>query len=188
MFRTTRTALILGAALSALTGLLAPAGLQAQANLTGSWEMQATGQIPDENMPCNFTGTANVVQSGNGLSGTADLMLTSGPPACPQEMMANIGGTVSGGGAAPEVAMGALMGGQLGTAQFSGNVRGDGNQVGGTYAVDSGPFMGTSGTWNSLRHAVAAIPTLAGVALILLAVLLLAGGYFMGRRQTHRSA
>jgi hypothetical protein len=76
--------------------------------------------------------------------------------------------------------MGAVMGGgTLGQATFTGTGAAGptggapASTVTGTFSVTSGPFTGTTGTFTAARAAPAGVPTLGGMGLALLALLLL---------------
>lgn len=160
------------------------------ADVSGEWALQtsaffetAEGQGAD----CEFTGDAVITQDGGDLGGTASLALASGDPECPAEMSADVDGTVTGN----TIEMGLLMGGQLGTAQWSGTVDPQGPEgeggTGGPFTVDSGPFTGTTGTWGAQRFgepSVLEIPTLTALGIVALVALLLAAAAMMLRRRS----
>lgn len=149
-------------------------------NLSGQWTLNASGLLPDGEMPCTFQGNGNMVQDGNHLFGQADLMLVSGPPACPAEMSANLDGMLDG-----SSFMGTLDGGAMfGVLAFSGMIGPDCRSLEGTYSVSSGPFMGVTGTWSSALANGFLIPVLDGVGLFLLAGLLAYAGVILLRRRT----
>lgn len=172
--------LVLGVA--ALLPAAAEAGLAVMPDLSGNWSLSASSQLPGENEPCVYQGTGQLQQVGSQVTGQATLMLVSGPPACPDEMMANVDGSLDG-----LLFGGQLDGGQLlGIMDFTGQVSQDGRMISGDNSVPDGqPFQGATGTWMSERlFATIAIPTLTGVGLALLVVLLLSGGLLILRRRT----
>lgn len=156
----------------------------AQANLEGTWELQASGVLPPQEIPalnaqgdrgvmiepCVFEGSGNMTQTGDQLSGQATLMLVSGPDNCPSEMMADLTGTVEG-----TSFFGTLDGGQMfGLLDFQGTIADDGRSMQGSYTVEEGPFTGTTNTsWTAaLRLSILDIPTLGTWGVTLLATLL----------------
>lgn len=157
-------------------------------NLAGTWVISASGQLPNENVPCEFEGTGNVTQDGGQVGGPVTLTLVSGPEACPAEMMADLTGTIEG-----SSFFGLLDGGDLfGLAQFDGTIGNDGQSLMGTFSVIPREtpalemqFEGTTGTWTSRFATVLQIPTLSAAALALLAlILIVASLYVMRRRST----
>ncbi len=72
------------------------AGAAAVEVVNGSWTLQANALLPEQEIPCSFEGSAQVVQDGNEFNGTAALTLSGGPDACPAEMMASINGVIDG--------------------------------------------------------------------------------------------
>ncbi|HVR10433.1 MAG TPA: hypothetical protein VMW75_20470 [Thermoanaerobaculia bacterium] len=195
----------------ALLSLLLPAGpARAQGlDVTGSWSVQmqtvakgaAGGAVTGG---CGFQGTTNVNQTGSQFTGGIDVTQTSGT-GCPPAMSANLSGTVSGN----QVSMGAVMGSpSFGAATFTGTLtsaatRGrsaesgastspavnPGSTMSGTFAVTSGPFTGTGGTWTATSlAAVAAVPAVGARGLALLAALLLGCSLWLLRRTSiHRA-
>jgi len=176
-----------------VSSMLAGGNLWAQAqtpDVSGAWTLEVTGLLPDQNVACTFQGTAQVVQNGDTISGTAQLTLVSGPEGCPAEMLAEISGSWDG-----ETLFGTLEGGDLGTASFTGSVgapkaagvatRASVPAVQGTYDVTLGGFQGTMGTWAAaiMVGAQISIPTLGAWALLLLATLLLGTGVWVLRRR-----
>lgn len=186
-----------------LTAAIASAQVEGTVDVSGDWELQtsaffeaAEGQVAD----CEFAGSTVITQDGAELGGTASLTLTGGDPECPAEMSADVDGTVTGN----TIEMGLLMGGQLGTAEWSGTVdpqgrpeghpqgpEGEGG-TGGPFTVDSGPFSGTIGTWSAQRPvggpSVLEIPTLTALGIVALVALLLAAAAVMLRRLSTPSA
>lgn len=160
------------------------------ADVSGEWELQTSaflGQV--EGLPdCEFSGSTVITQDGGDLGGTATLTLDSGVPECPAEMSADVDGTVTGN----TIEMGLLMGGQLGTAQWTGTVASGGAEgqggTGGPFTVDSGPFAGTTGTWSAQRPvggpSVLEIPTLTTIGIVALVALLLGAAAVMLRRRS----
>jgi hypothetical protein len=157
-----------------LVAVLVPAA--AQASILGTWTLQMNATLEGEEVPCVFQGTANLTANPPGgkfdFSGPSHLDLVSGPEGC----AASLDGTVSlNFDASPDglVVNGQIDGGDaLGLASFTGLVVGDPTATG-TFSTTSGPFSGLGGTWSgSLAAAVAAIPTLQTVGLLLLAALL----------------
>ena len=94
---------------------------------------------------CAFRGAANVTQAGSQFSGDISVNAISGPSSCPQSMSASLSGLVR----ENQVEMGAIMGGQLGEASFSGTATADGI-LGGTFSVTRGQFTGNQGTWKAI--------------------------------------
>lgn len=160
------------------------------ADVSGEWELQSSaflGQV--EGLPdCEFSGSTVITQDGGDLGGTANLTLDNGAPECPAEMSADVDGTVTGN----TIEMGLLMGGQLGTALWSGTVNPQGGEgeggTGGPFTVDSGPFAGTTGTWSAMRPvggpSVLEIPTLTTIGIVVLVALLLGAAAMMLRRRS----
>jgi hypothetical protein len=181
-------------------------------NVTGSWTVHMVATPPSRGVVavatgCTFQGTANANQTGSQLTGDLSVDLTAGS-GCPGSMSATMSGQVSGN----QVSMGVMMGGgAFGEATFAGTLtppiaRGDGtagaarasgipvtlgavgaaaNTMRGTFTVTSGPFSGTSGTWNATQQApVATVPALGPWGLAALVLLLLGGAFaFLGRRR-----
>ena len=182
-------ALALAAALApALLAAPAASGQPAPADVSGAWDLETSvflGQVPvPEGLPdCEYQGSAQVTQGGSDLGGTSNLTLVSGDGECPAEMSADIDGQVVG----TELQLGMLMGGQLGTAQWSGAVgpqlEGEGG-AGGDFTVDSGPFAGAVGTWSAVQGEPSAlvIPTLTTVGVVVLVALLLGAAALLLRR------
>jgi hypothetical protein len=173
--------------------LLSAATASAQFDLSGDWELEVDAffGLVDGLPDCEFAGAASITQDDGDLGGTADLTLVAGDPECPAEMSADVDGTFDG----VAIEMGLLMGGQLGTAQWSGGIVVAGSEGGqdgeilgllGDFLTDSGPFAGTGGTWIAQRGAgppVIVIPTLTTLGLIALVALLLAAAALMLRRR-----
>jgi hypothetical protein len=172
-------------------------------DVTGSWSVQmqtvargaAGGAVTTG---CAFQGTANVDQTGSQFTGGIDVTETSGG-SCPPAMSANLNGTVSGN----QVSMGAVMGSpSFGAATFTGTLSSaaprsgstgsgastspavnPGSTMSGTFAVTSGPFTGTGGTWSATSLArIAAVPAVGGWGLAVLAALLLGCSLWLLRR------
>ncbi|MDP9122031.1 MAG: hypothetical protein M3O15_11825 [Acidobacteriota bacterium] len=116
---------------------------------SGDWALQfQTGS-------CAFNGTATVNQDGSAVSGNISVRLTTGPSFCPPSMSASMRGSVQG----TDINMGAVVGGQLGTASFLGTAS-DPTTLGGTLSVVSGPFNGMSGTWGAVKACASSATTL----------------------------
>jgi hypothetical protein len=199
--------------------LLLPAAARAQGfDVSGPWSiaMQAAPPVRAGGAAaaaCTFQGTAGDTQTGSQFSGNIDVALASGPPTgCPASMAASQSGNVTGN----QITMGAVMGGGLGQASFSGTLTpaapvhpgsavagtarpaapvNPGSTITGTFSVTSGPFTGTSGTWNATRlaaPAAAGIPALGARGLAILALLLLGTAVWLLRRRlatgNHRPA
>lgn len=177
------TALVLG-----IAGFVLSATAGVTPDLSGPWRLQADGLLPvgEGGQACDFQGSAQVSQDGSALGGDANLTLVSGPAECPAELTAQLTGTVTGG----SIEMGVLMGGQQGTAQFTGTMGQDEDSFAGPYQVDTGPFVGTTGQWLAIRGTVSniAIPTLTAAGLAVLVLLLLGGGMIVLRRQRQNPA
>ena len=78
---------------------------------------------------------------------------------------------------------GALMGGPLGEADFSGELTPNPGGSG-TFDVTSGPFAGSTGSWTAERLlASIEIPTLTPLALTVLLLLIVVAGYALLRRR-----
>lgn len=178
---TTRT--ILAVAL-----LLATSGIAAAQvpDFSGTWELTSQltipAQTPQLGAPCDFEGSAVITQDGSDLGGTADLTLVSGPMECPAQMSAEVSGTVGPQGGV--MLGGSLLGGNLGTAFFDGT--GDPQAgLGGTAAVETGPFGGANGTWAAVlgRPSILEIPTLTAFGLVLLIGLLAVSALYLVRRR-----
>lgn len=169
-FRPIRFLLLLTATLVALAPQLA-----AQ-DLSGSWNMDTTANLPEEASPCIYSGDCEMQQTGSSLGGTVVLGLVSGPASCPPEMTATIEGTVD-----DDDVFGSLLGGQLGTASFEGTRS---NSFAGTFvAGGDGPFADGSGSWLAVRPSVLEIPTASVTGLILLVLMLLLGGTWLLRSE-----
>lgn len=169
--RPRRLALLAAAAL-----LVAAPALHAQ-DLSGSWLMDMSADVPEAAEPCLYSGDCEMSQDGNQLTGTVDLMLVSGPEDCPAEMTAALAGSVDG-----DDVFGTLSGAD-GQADFAGSRA---NSFVGSFQATEGPFAGSSGEWVAVRPLVhvTEIPTLTGAGLTLLVLALLAGGAWVlrGRR------
>ena len=184
---------------------LAAVPLAAQpTDFSGTWKLQTNAFLPEEKTPCVYEGTVQFAQTGESAwSGPATLTLTSGPAACPAEMMADCVGNLDG-----DTLFGTLDGGMtFGMASFTGTEVGVGMIKGtlgpapdgvrskatlapkaswnGGFSTDSGPFAGASGTFIAARQSVLEIPTLTETGLLVMAVLLLATATYllMRRRQ-----
>lgn len=175
MSRTSRPNLIL---ILVAAGLVAVASPLVAQDLSGSWNMETTAELPEETSPCIYSGDCQMQQDGSSLTGTVVLGLVSGPASCPAEMMATIDGLVEG-----DSVFGTLNGGQLGTASFQGSRT---NSFAGTFLTSSdGPFAGGDGSWLAVRPSasVLEIPTLSSLGLIALVLVLLAGGAWILRAE-----
>lgn len=175
--RSRRFTLLIVAAL-----LAAAPSLQAQ-DLSGSWLMNMSADVPEAAEPCIYNGDCEMSQDGSQLTGTVDLVLVSGPEDCPAEMTAALGGNVDG-----DDVFGTLSGAD-GQADFAGSRA---NSFVGTFQATEGPFAGSEGEWVAVRPLVhvTEIPTLTGAGLTLLVLALLAGGAWVlrGRREESRPA
>ena len=179
--------------LAVLLVLFSPAVAMAGTDIdvAGIWDLQAETPVPNQGAQgegevppiCLFEGTAQVSQDGTSLTGNAALALADGPVECPMELSASFTGNVSG----SSIQMGMLMGGNLGTASFTGGQGDFPDTLQGSMNVDSGPFNGITGFWTGARRqSVLDIPTLGGAGLVLLILALLAAATFVLRR--HRIA
>ncbi|MDY7092653.1 MAG: IPTL-CTERM sorting domain-containing protein [Acidobacteriota bacterium] len=154
-------------------------------DVAGLWNLHAETAVPSpegDGVPpiCEFEGTAQISQDGTSISGSAALGLIDGPVDCPMELAATVTGDVVG----DTVQMGLLMGGNLGTASFSGSEGDFPDTLVGNMDVSSGPFAGISGFWDATRGAAGLdIPTLGTVGLVLLVGLLLAAATVLLRRR-----
>lgn len=187
MNRVSRVALT--ATFAALLAFTALAQVPPPPDLSGRWTLNATGQLPDENLPCVFEGSGLMSQDGTQLTGQASLMLVSGPAACPAEMMADLTGSLDG-----SIFTGILDGGDLfGILDFTGQVDPvpavavsplSARTLAGRFTVrPGGPFGGTTGGWSAARIlSVLEIPTLTGVGVAALIALLAAASFVLLRR------
>lgn len=168
------------ASLAALVAGAALAQVPAPVDLSGHWSLSATGLLPGQNLPCVFEGSGFMTQSGGQLQGHATLMLVQGPAVCPAEMMAQLSGVLDG-----LTFFGTLNGGDMfGMLDFQGRVGPDGRSLMGSFTVRSGgPFSGTTGEWSSNLLAIFRIPTLSGIGLALLALLILVASFLVLRRR-----
>ena len=76
-----------------LVGFFVAGGVGQDTPVSGTWTVQMTATLPGGNNlqtqgqvspgTCMFEGTANVIQTSNGVSGSVDVMLVTGPGACP---------------------------------------------------------------------------------------------------------
>lgn len=197
-----RVALSLLAACSLALPIAVAEGQAAIPDVSGAWTLDLSASLPDDEVPCVFTGSAVITQSGDQVTGPADLTLASGPAACPGEMTGTLTGTVFL-GQLGEPTVNGVIEGALGEAAVEGTfttamVAAAGllaaalpmqepTSGGGSMSVTTGPFAGTGGTWSAA--AAAPVPTLAPLALTALVLLLLAAGFFVLRRQElHRAA
>lgn len=164
-------------------------------DLSGTWQLEASGVIPPEITPetgttqdrgtavdpCIFEGGGTLVQDGESITGQASLTLVSGPPDCPDEMMADVMGSLDG-----LLFIGMLDGGEMfGGLNFDGTISNDGNSINGTFNVKpGGPFPdGTSGVWTAARSMVVeGIPTAGTWGLSILAALLALASLVLLRR------
>jgi len=155
---------IVGAALL----LVAPRLVAAQ-DVTGNYVL--TVLLPGV---CEWQGELALVQSGTSVSGTGSLSLQPGSnPGCAPTLSGSVSGTIVG----STITLGFASSG-LGTVNFTGTVGANSQTLSGTWSVAAGP----SGTWLAVRHAASA-PAVHGVALILLALLLMVGGATRRRRE-----
>lgn len=207
MNRLSIPALILSVLLVAAPAAFA---LDGNPDVGGTWRLNASTLLSGEEVPCEYQGDLPLTQEGDSWNGPADLMLLSGPAACPGEMtgdltgmlspsdqvgVTDITGTIS--GADPE-----------GKASFTGIISvgappqvdgapdrpasagveptaDDSLQGGGSLSVDQGLYMGVGGTWSAARLAtsVLQIPVLTPLGLTLLVLLILAAGALVLRRR-----
>lgn len=162
-----------------------------QVDLAGDWSLEATAVLPVPEVKgeivedCTFAGTASVATKGSEFSGVAELELTAGVAGCPGLLMADLSGAVNVALLPTGMVVGELMDPDFGTASFNGTTFDDGT-VAGSYAVQTGPFAGASGTWVAAPLVAAPalpIPTLERTSLIALALLIaLAAGFLLTRR------
>ncbi|MDX1501526.1 MAG: hypothetical protein R3325_04120 [Thermoanaerobaculia bacterium] len=163
--------------------LLAPLALAAQPpSVEGTWQITATF---DFEVPCDYTGTGNLTQVGDQVSGQITLSLDSDQPdICPGEMVGSLSATLDGLAFTGTIDGGKNPGGDLGGSTVSGSVvlpaaagtsaaAAPGTTMSGSSSVSSGPFTSASGTFAGQLAAPA--PVMAPVALALLALLLLGG-------------
>ena len=155
---------------AALVVIVAPT-LGAQ-DISGSWLMETTVNLPDSTEPCVYGGDCEMTQVGDQLSGTVDLALVSGPAECPPEMTASLDGQVEG-----DAVFGTLEGPQ-GQAGFQGSRA---NSFIGSFLAEDGDFEGSEGEWLAVRPSVLDIPTLSAAGFILLVLALLAAGAWVFR-------
>lgn len=113
-------------------------------NLEGTWDLQASAQLPEATNPCVVEGSVDIVQSGSSLAGSASFMLVSGPAECPSEIAGTIDGLADG-----SDVFGTFLGGAFGTASFEGPISNDGASIQGTFSVVEGPFSGAEGAWSA---------------------------------------
>lgn len=178
-------------------------GAPPPSNLLGNWSLTTQAFLPNQEAACNFGGTATITEQTEGsFSGIASMTLINGPEGCPAELSANVEGTLVGN----NITMAMLLGGDLGTGSFSGTVLepqqpklgADGVKLGevvsqrsiqGSFSIDSGPFSGVTGSFSSaFLSLLEAIPTLSGLGLLLLALLLAAVGWVALRRVKTKAA
>jgi hypothetical protein len=152
----------------------------AQTDLTGTWRLQSSVQLPDDGGTCAYSGQTSITQSGATVSGFAELFLVSGPEACPAEMSADLSGNLET-GEGPTFVDGTLTG-PLGQTQFTGELSPNPGG-GGTFDVRQGAFVGSAGTW-AAQLLGATIPSLTPVGLTLFTLLLLASGTWFLSRQS----
>lgn len=204
-------ALIAPAIAAAILILVAPAALDAQLpDFSGTWSLTLEATLPGQQPTagqaaeagpglqergvlvedCIYSGTVNLSQDGNTVSGPVVLGLVSGPDACPGEMTGNLTGTLTGGD-------------QVGTFQIDGTISrtddpqdpdGQATFTGtlspnpggsGTMNVSSGTFSGSRGSWMAqLQESVLEVPELTPVGMTVLTLLLLAAGAWVLSRQT----
>ncbi len=138
-------------------------------DLTGSWDLQASGSFGKGIQDCVFEGSMTLTQTGTSLAGSGMLSLISGPPACPANPTATLTGALIGN--TFEMATGS---GQDGDATFTGLVGDAGRSIQGDFSVTVGPFFGLAGSWGAAPPPVGppAIPTLGLAGLLLLALAL----------------
>lgn len=171
------------------------------ANLLGSWSLTTQAFLPGQESACNFSGIATITeQMGDTFSGTASMNLVNGPEGCPAELSATVNGTVVGN----QITMAMLMGGDLGTGSFTGTVLDPLQQketakldkaviqqrtIQGSFSIGSGPFAGVSGTFGSaFQGFLESVPTLGGLGLLLLALLLALVGWAALKRTKTKAA
>lgn len=160
-------------------------------NLTGTWELQmfvehtAGGTRGDIGSTCSFEGTADIVDTGGALSGSASMGLTLGDRSCPTTLTGTLTGTLDG----TSIEMGMLSDGGGGTATFEGELgvtRGSvPDPASGTLNVTGGLFAGAIGAWNAqlvTSPAVSDIPTVGVAGLTALTLFLLLAGFVVLRR------
>lgn len=155
---------------------LGAGAVHAQTDLTGSWQLEMSVTLEGEETPCLYQGTAAINQTGSTLTGTAEMSLQSGPASCPSEMVADLTGSAD---ENKQLIVVGTLSGQLGAVDFSGSI--SPNPGGsGTFSVTQGPFTGETGTWTAEQlSSILVIPTLTGLGLTALVILLLAGGTFV---------
>ena len=178
-----------------LAGHVLVSNAWAQVDYSGVWDLTTSTYIPDLDTmePCEYTGTALIVQNGDILKGTASLTLVSGPGACPSEMTAEVSGQVDG----EDIEWGLLLDQQLGEATFYTkgsrlDAAADGPaadpapmSLAGGFDVTQGPYAGQSGNWTAAFAMViesTQVPTLAFYGLLLPVAVLLSVGFVRFRR------
>ena len=158
-------------------------------DLSGGWDLSmqmnlaGSGDAGD-GIVCVYSGTTDVVQDGSSLSGDASYVLEQGGDGCPSELLGSYTGVITTSG----IEMGAIMGGNLGTATFTGffflPFGTDGLGVVGDVSVTSGPFAGSSGSWGASRGLPPInVPTLGTSVLPILALTILTLGVVALRRR-----
>ncbi|MGD2113569.1 MAG: hypothetical protein PVG07_00845 [Acidobacteriota bacterium] len=189
--RSKRNVVLAAAILIAVVLVVAPwaAAQTPSTDLTGTYDMQATVELPSMEtpaaqtkglaMPCQYEGTADIVDENGDLSGTVDLMLVTGPEGCPADMTGTLNG--SGDPGTTDILVMGTIGGTLGMLTFNGSLTPNPGG-GGTFSVTQGGFVGAVGSWAAQRfESIFEIPTLTAVGLTLLTLLVLGAGYFILR-------
>jgi hypothetical protein len=201
--KATRPILSAAAVLLATAPLALGQGAPPAANLSGSWNLQCTFELPVDPMlatgpdaldggpTCDYEGTAHVIQDGEGgVTGSASVALVAGDPPCPAEMSGSLTGSLVG-----TTLTGKLTDPNLGESDFTGSLTpalaarqgaiAAGAQAGlmlaGTnMVVGQSPFAGATGTFMAVaRASVVEIPTLGAAGLVALVLLLAASAAFL---------
>ncbi len=204
MKRTPTFALVLAMAVAAAPVAF---GQNANPDIGGTWRLNASTLLTGQEVPCEYQGDVPLTQDGDSWTGPADLLLLSGPEACPAEMIGDLTGMLAPGEVAGVTQItGAIDGTDPGGhVTFSGTITNGpaamtparpsrkasvlaakaALQGTGGLSVDQGSFSGNGGTWNAIRLAqsVLDVPELTPVGLTLLVLMLLAGGAVLLRGQ-----
>jgi len=190
--RDQRVVLTAAALLVLAVGAAAPAA--GQVDFSGTWRLSieatqppipaATAIAPKLPVPCVYSGTVLLTQSGDQVSGPAELFLVSGVASCPAEMSGALTGVISSDMMGGFVIEGMIDGSSpSGVTSFSGSI--SPNPGGsGSFVVTQGDFTDVSGTWSAiLQLSVLQIPNLGPFGLALLTLLLLGAGAWILSRQ-----
>lgn len=177
-----RTTTVIPVVVFATLFAASPAAAQAPPpDYSGTWSVFVTAELPNNGGTCTFDAQAEVQQDGSLLAGTLSLVLIEGPQLCPNEAMGVVTADVAGDGC---LESGVFDGGQMfGLGSFDGCPTGPQGQLTGPFALEQGPFSGTTGSW-IVGTKQPGIPTASTAGVAALGLLLLVSGIWILRSRS----